>query len=112
MAATSCALRLRSGGDESGHGLNVEAERGIPQSIRSTRRVRRVRLLEQPHVLRDIVALLAEGFWIPFAALGGEEVAAIDVDGGAQPRDRVGHRMDDVARERLRIPLAQRLRAG
>src|SRR5258708_10933667 len=80
--------------------------------VPSGRYVRGVRPLEELHVLRHIVALLAERFRIPFAALGGEEIAAIDVDGGAQPRDRVGHGMDDVVPKGLGVLLAQRLRPG
>lgn len=37
-------------------------------------------LLEQPHVLCDVVATFFEGFGVPFASLSAEEVTSIDVD--------------------------------
>src|SRR5947209_4814159 len=72
----------------------------------------RVRLLEKAHVLLQIVAPLMQCLGVPFAAADGEEVAAIDVNGAGQPRHRVGHRMDDLAAERLDIALAERLCPG
>src|SRR5215467_12306199 len=63
----------------------------------------RVRVLEQLQVLRHVVAGFLQAFRVPLAALGGEKVAAIDVDGAGQPADRIGDRMDDVAAERLGI---------
>jgi hypothetical protein len=57
--------------------------------------------LEHPKHLLDVVGLFAQGLRIPFAALGGEEIAAIDVDGAGHPRNRIDHRMDDVGAEHL-----------
>ena len=45
--------------------------------------------------------LLGERIGVPFAAVGGEEIAAIDVDRGGKFGGWVGHRMDDVVAERL-----------
>src|SRR5262249_48280198 len=72
---------------------------------------RGIGLLKLAHGAFDVVALFEEGFRIPLAASHVKEVAAIDVDGTRQPADRIGHRMNDIVAERLRIPFAQRLGA-
>ena len=62
-----------------------------------------------PHRLLRVVAAFDQRLRIPFAALGAEEVAAVDVERAGEARDRVGDRMDDVLPERYRVALAQRL---
>ncbi len=52
-------------------------------------------------------ALEIEGFFgevvdVPFAALDGEEIAAVDVDGAGQFVGRVGDRVDDVVAQGCR----------
>src|SRR5437016_5101216 len=72
----------------------------------------RVRFLEEAHVLLQIIAPFVQRLGVPFAAADGKKVAAIDMNGAGQPRYRVGHRMDDVAAERLGIALAKRFCPG
>jgi hypothetical protein len=67
----------------------------------------RVRVFEQFHVLRHIVTALLQIFGVPLASLSGKKIAAIDVNGARQPRDRIGHRMNDIVAERLRVANAQ-----
>src|SRR3546814_1034645 len=71
-----------------------------------------IRLLEQAHVLLDVVALFQERLRVPFAAVDAEEIAAIDVEGAGQARDRIRHRVDDLLSERNGIPHAERPGAG
>src|ERR1700724_4151475 len=73
--------------------------------------VKRIRLFEQFHVLGDVVAALLQGLRIPFAALGGEEVPTVDVDGAGQLGNRIGHRMNDVLAKGTGIFRRQRPRA-
>src|SRR5262245_19011605 len=73
--------------------------------------VERVYLVEQPHDLRHVVAILLQGLRVPFTALGAEEVSPVDVDGAGQTRDRIGHRVDDVATEGFGVFRRQRFRA-
>src|SRR5262249_50518324 len=77
-----------------------------------SRPLRGIGLLKLAHGTFDVVALFEECLRIPLAAFCAKEVAAVDVDGARQPGDRIGHRMNDIVTERLRIPLAQRLGAG
>src|SRR5882724_11471445 len=61
----------------------------------------------------DVPGFLDQRFRIPFAApTGSEEIAAVDVNSTREPRDRIGHRVNDVVPERLGIALTERLGAG
>src|SRR3546814_10123801 len=71
-----------------------------------------IRFLEQAHVLLYVVALFQERLRVPFAAVDAEEIAAIDVEGAGQARDRIRHRVDDLLSERNGIPHAERPGAG
>src|SRR5689334_4106325 len=64
--------------------------------------------LEHALVQREIIIALEEVFGIPVAALHPVEIAAIDMDGCGQAAERVRHRMDHVAPQRLGASLAQR----
>src|SRR5262245_1589295 len=69
-------------------------------------------LFELPGNLLSIPGPLEESLRVPLAsAWRGEKIAAVHVDGGGQPGNRIDHRMDNVTAERLGIPFAQRLRA-
>src|SRR5260370_37085990 len=74
----------------------------------SALRVAGIRLGKEANVLFHVVRPLRQRLCIPFAARDGKEIAAIDVDGASQARDRVGYRMDDVAAQRLGVASAQR----
>ena len=72
-------------------------------SASSRCRASEVRCLEHAPVQREVIGPLGERFRIPLAALRAVKIAAIDVDCAGQPRQWVGHRMDDVAPERLGV---------
>ena len=65
--------------------------------------IKRVGLFKQLHVLRYIVATFLQRLWIPFTALGGEEVPTVDVNGTGQTGNWIGHRMNDVITKGLGI---------
>src|SRR5712692_5451097 len=106
QSSSACLKGARSGRSSATPAISVQRGRaaawhcdsgGWPDRIRvSAGSVKGVRLFEQLHGLRHIVAALLKGLWIPFAALGSEEVPTIDVNGAGQPVDRIGHRMNDV----------------
>jgi len=48
-------------------------------------------LFESAHGALGIKPAFAQCFRIPFAALSSKKIAAIDVDGAGQARNRVGH---------------------
>src|SRR5258708_20669201 len=66
---------------------------------------------EAPGALH-VKALLAQRLGVPFATRLGEEGAAIDMEGAGQPRNWVGHRMNDVVAKRHGILFRQGLRSG
>ena len=57
-----------------------------------------------------IRTVLIERQRVSFAAFGTEEVAAIDVDGVAEPIDRVENGMNDIVLSQLRMPSKQQRR--
>src|SRR5687767_12777191 len=67
-----------------------------------------VRVFKGAHRLLRIPGLLDQRFRVPLAPLGSEKIAAVNMKSTGQARDRIGHRMDDVAPEQLGISLAQR----
>src|SRR5690242_13711337 len=72
-----------------------------------------VRLFEPANGALGVEGPLQQCLRIPFApAWRIEKIAAIHVNGAGQTRNRVGHRMDDVASEGLGALLAERLGAG
>src|SRR5713226_2876226 len=76
----------------------------------SALRVAGIRLGKEANVLFHVERALRQRLRIPFAARDGKEIAAINVDGASQARDRVGYRMDDVAAQRLGVANAERPR--
>ena len=71
-----------------------------------------VRFLEAAHDTLGVVAAFRQGFGVPFAPLGREKVAAIDMDRTGQARNRIGHRVNDVVAERFGVADAQERAAG
>src|SRR5579885_1314226 len=70
-----------------------------------------VGLLEKARGPLQIEGPLAKSLRVPFAARRAEEVAAIDLEGTGDPRQRIRHGVDDVAPERLGVLGADRLGA-
>jgi len=60
----------------------------------------------------DVAGLFAKGFGVPFAAAGGEEIAAVDVNGAGEARDRICDGVDDVVAEGLGVFFAEGAGAG
>src|SRR5207245_10578156 len=67
-----------------------------------------VRLLEPANRALAVHRTFHQGFSIPFAAVRAEKIAAIDVNGAGQSRNRICHGMNDVVAKRLRVADAQR----
>ena len=65
----------------------------------------RIGFLEHPPVQREIVIALEQAFGVPVAALHTVQIAAIDMDGRGQAAERVRHRVDHVAPQRLGAPI-------
>src|SRR5215470_11060624 len=90
---------------EIGRGLSIPASGSWVET-----KLQSVCLFKQPQGLFHVVGLFPQRFRIPFASLGSKEIASVNVNGSGQTCDRVGHRMNDVVSERLRILLAKRSR--
>src|ERR1700724_1606735 len=85
--------------------ISVSARRETPSSDR-------IGFLEHPPVQREIVIALKQIFGVPVAALHTVEIAAIDMDSRGQAAERVRHRVDHVAPQRLGASLTQGFGAG
>ena len=59
-----------------------------------------------------VTGLFAEGFGVPFAAPGGEKIAAVHMDGTGETGNRIGDGVNDVVAERLGVLFAKGAGAG
>ena len=77
-----------------------------------TRRVAPIGFLENLAGAVAVERMLGQCVRVPFAAVGGEEIAAVDMDRGGELGRRIGDRMDDVIAKWLGLPDGDRARTG